>query len=341
MKHEITATLIAVCGIFFLGECSPSVTHHVSRIALGTVVNITIAAESHDIAARAAEAAFAEIERIEALMSPKIATSDVARANRDAASYPVAISLETFDLINRAKKISDDTDGAFDISFASISHLWNFDKKPFIPPKPHDVQLLLNNFTSKNIVLDVHKKTVQYKTKRVKIGLGGIAKGYAIFRAMEVLRRYGIRHAIVDAGGDLMVIGHKGNEPWKVGLAHPRSKGILAVIDMQNGDSIATSGDYERFAMYNGVRYHHILNPNTGFPATGSISVSVMCDDPVLADAYATAFFVMGRKRAFELLKKHTRMRAIVIEQDMKVFASKSLKGGIRFLDEVEVQWVR
>lgn len=338
----ISFYLILLCAVtlFLSSGCRQQITHQVSRIYLGTIINITIIADSHDVAANAAEAAFAEIARIESLLSPKSESGDVARANRYASKVDVQISEETFRIIERAKGIWQKTDGAFDITFASIAHLWNFGKKPFMPPSRQSVLSLLDRIDSGKLVLDHNKKTVHYKKAGIKIGLGGIAKGYAIRRAIEIIRSHGIQNAIVEAGGDLMVIGNKSGSLWRVGLAHPRKQEILAAILLEDGQSVATSGDYERFSTYRGRRYHHILDPKTGFPAMRCVSVSVICSDPEMADAYATAFFVMGRQRAFEFMRNEKNLEAIIIEPDMKIYASESLKGKVHIQDMHQVCWV-
>ncbi len=335
----LTPFLFLALTPFALFGCS-QVTHHVSRLHLGTVVNITIITDSHDHAAKAAEAAFVEISRIEMLMSP-VLKGDVFRINKEAEDHPVTVSDETFAVIHRAKEIWQETAGAFDITFASISKFWDFNRIPFIPPQKNIIQKYLYLVNSDNLLLDARNKTVKFAKKHMKIGLGGIAKGFAILRAIEILRAQSITNAIVEAGGDLMVIGSKGSEQWRVGLAHPRAQEILSIIDLSDGCAIATSGDYERFAMHRATRFHHILDPKTGFPANRCISVSVICSDPVSADAYATAFFVLGKERAFEIIKKKGNLEAIIIEPDMRIYASESLKKRMHMLLDMKINWIK
>lgn len=338
---QFALTPIVALTLFVLTGCRPQVTHQVSKLYLGTIINITVIADSHEKASQAAEAAFKEIGRIEALMSPVSISGDVYRINHDAARGPVEVSDETFSLLCHSKEVWERSGGAFDITFASLSQFWNFKKTPFIPPDADFLKKHLAKVDSMKMLLDAKKKTVKFTKAGMKIGLGGIAKGYAIYLAIEMLRAHGIRNAIVEAGGDLMVIGRKNGNFWRVGLAHPRQKEIVAVIELKDGQSIATSGDYERFAIYKGVRYHHIIDPKTGFPANRCVSVSVICDDPVEADAYATAFFVMGRERAFDLMKVHRNLEAIIIDPDMKIYASASLRGKIHLIREQELIWVQ
>ncbi len=330
---------VALTLAMFAG-CRAQITHYTSRMYLGTIVNITIVADSHEHAARAAEAAFAEIGRIEALMSPRSTSGDVYRINQYASRKSVAVSDETFELLLRAKEVWGKSSGAFDITFASIASFWNLTDSTFKPPTASLLKQHLGKVDSAKMILNRKKKTVKFSLPGMKIGLGGIAKGYAIMRAIEVLRAQGIQHAIVEAGGDLMVIGDNNGRPWRVGLRNPRKDDILAVLSLRSGETVATSGDYERLAMYQGRRYHHILDPKTGFPANRCISVSVLCDDPVKADAYATAFFVMGKEQAFPLANKEN-VQAIVIEPYMNIYVSESLKEKIHIFGKQEVVWMR
>lgn len=310
-----------------------------NRPMLGTMITITMVADSREAGVRASEEAFGEISRIEALMSPRQSESDVARLNRDGGRAPVAVSNETFALIEKSIEVSRRTDGAFDISFASIARLWDLGAPDFRPPGRPEIGRLLPLVDYRKLLLYPDSHRVSFALPGMKVGLGGIAKGYAIGRAVAALGRRGVRASIVDAGGDLQVTGDKFGEPWRVGLMHPRKKEIILAIAALDGDSLVTSGDYERFAIYQGERYHHILDPKTGFPARGLSSATVVCSDPVLADAYATALFVMGGVRAREFAREHAQIRAILIDQNLHIAASKELKGRITPLGNEEVEW--
>lgn len=335
---------VAVIIFVFLPylSCNSLVEHRASSLQLGTVVNITIIAPSEREAVRAANAAFKEIARIEKLLSPVIEESDVYRINAYGSSKEVEVSEETLNLLHYAKEVWQNSERAFDITFASIAHLWDFSKPSFVPPSAARVNALRSLINSKYLILNDAKRTVKFQRKQMKIGLGGIAKGYAIKRAIEVLQQHGIQNAIVEAGGDLMVIGNKRGDRWYVALAHPRAKDeVVAILQLDPSTAIATSGDYERYAMYKGVRYHHIIDPKTGFPAKKCISVSVICNDPVKADAYATACFVLGKEKAFALAQKE-QFGIIIIEENMKMYASESVKEMFVIQDEdISVQWMK
>lgn len=340
MKKRILAVLVPLLLPLLLNAAhAEAKLHTYMRPMLGTIVNLTIIAPSGERASSAARAAFGEIERIEKLMSPHLAESDVSGINARAADGPVRVSADTFAVIALSQEVSRLTNGAFDASFASLGKLWDFSKEPFSPPKKSEVLRLLPLVNYKNVLLNKKDSTVRFARKGMKIGLGGVAKGYAIGKAIEALKKHGVRDAIVEAGGDLKVIGSKFGAPWRVGLMHPREKSIIITLTLKGGESIVTSGDYERFAIYKGIRYHHIIDPATGYPANGLVSVSVIAADPARADAFATALFVMGKEKSVELLTKRKYLRAILIDPGMKIYASKDLKERIAQSEKTEIVW--
>ncbi|MCP4137317.1 MAG: FAD:protein FMN transferase [bacterium] len=330
--------IILLSTSLFFVSCRESI-HKVSRPQIGTFINLTIITDPA-AASQTAAAVFKEIGRIEALMSPYKKKSDVYKINRFAASKAVAITPETFSLLEQARNISLETGGSFDISFAGISHLWNYKKTPFSPPSKKDIERLLPLVNYANIELNRETYSVAFKTKKMKIGLGGVAKGYAIKRGIEAMRKKGITSGIVDAGGDLQVLGSKAGQPWSTGLIHPRNKTLLLIIKLEHMDTIATSGDYERFAMFNNQRYHHIIDPKTGCPTRTFASVSVISKDPVISDSYATGIFVMGPEKAKPFLRAHKKISVILIDLDLNVYISKELKERITLLEEIQVTWI-
>lgn len=341
MKQRILAALAPLLvPLLLTAATGEAKLHTYMRPMLGTLVNLTIIASSEEIAASAARAAFGEIDRVEKLMSPRLAESDVSRINARAAEGPVHVSADTFTVITLAQQVSRLTGGAFDASFASAGMLWDFSKEPFSPPEKREVLKLLPLVNYKNVFLNKQDRTVRLAQKGMKIGLGGVAKGYAVGKAIEALKKHGVKDAIVEAGGDLKVIGSKFGNPWRVGLMHPREKSIIITLTLKDDESIVTSGDYERFAVHKGVRYHHIIDPATGYPAQGLLSVSVIAKDPALADAYATALFVMGKEKAIEFLSKRKDLKAILIDPGMKIYASKDLKERIAAASNKDINWL-
>ena len=305
---------------------------------MGTMVNLTIIGDENTPAV--AEAVFNEISRIDRMMSSYKKQSDISKVNRGAYKYKVDVNRETLMMVKKAKKISDETEGSFDISFASIAHLWNYRKKDFVPPSRKTVLKYLPLVNYKNIKLFEDKPGIRFLEKGMKIGLGGIAKGYTIQRGIEVLKLKGISSGIVDCGGDLQVLGTKSGRKWKTGLRNPRNKKLLLIIDLDDMDSIATSGDYERFTSFKNKKYHHIINPRTGIPTETFASVSVISKDPVLSDAYATSIFVMGLNRTREFLKRHNKIKVVLVDLDNVLYISRSLKDHIDFLEKVNIKWL-
>ena len=228
----------------------------------------------------------------------------------------------------------------FDITFASAGKLWDFSKDSFSPPDDKTIKKLLPLISYKNIRLDGRTKSVKFLKRGTRIGLGGIAKGYATGKAVASLRKRNVKGAIVACAGDIQVIGDNNGNPWRAGIQDPRGNSVIGTIDMHDGEAVSTSGDYERFRMVNGKRYHHIINPSTGYPAdSGLISVSVFSSDSVLSDVYSTAFFVSGLEKTEHLLASMRNLSAVLVTVDMKVYASKSLKGRILFRQDLKVSY--
>jgi FAD:protein FMN transferase len=329
-----------IASLFLLSiiSCQKPV-NHVTMPLMGTVVNLTMVCDT-DLAGPAAGAAFGEIERIEKLMSPVRPGSDIYRLNHEGAAAPVTVSKETYDIIKKSVDISGETDGCFDITFAALERLWNYKDRNFTPPSPGAVAALLPLVGSKNIILDRDGNKVSFARPGMKIGLGAIAKGYAVMKGVEALKGKGVKSGIVDAGGDLQVFGKKLFSPWVTGLRHPRKESILLTIDLDDMDAIATSGDYERFVMCNGVRYHHIINPHTGSPAKGLVSVSVISKSPVLSDAFATAIFVMGLDGARAFLQRHGELNVILVDEKINLYVSRRLSDRMALLEKRKVEWL-
>lgn len=334
MKHSLIPLFLII-----LVSCQKPV-NHVSMPLMGTSVNLTMVCDT-DRAGPAAGAAFGEIERIEKLMSPVRPESDVYRLNHEGAAGPVAVTEETYDLVKRAVYISGETGGYFDITFAALEGLWNFKDKNFIPPSPGAVASLLPLVGSGNIIFAGTGRGLSFARPGMKVGMGAIAKGYAVMKGVEALKAKGVKAGIVDAGGDLQVFGKKFFSPWVTGLRHPRKESILMTIELEDMDAIATSGDYERFVMRNGVRYHHIIDPRTGYPAKGGlVSVSVISKSAVLSDAFATAIFVMGLEKARVFLQRHGEIDVILIDENLNLYVSRRLADRISLIEKKKLEWL-
>ena len=279
------------------------------QVAMGTVIEITLIADDEEAANKASLQAFQEIKRIETLMSPWLDSSDVTRINRSAGKERVKVSPETFEVIQKAQEISELSEGGFDITIGPLTELWRKAREKKIPPSVEEVKEKLGLVNFKNIEMDQEGK-VFLKKKDMAIDLGGIAKGYAVDRAFELLKSLGYKNLIVNAGGDLRVGGLKNNQPWSIGIQNPReSKNILARISVSDM-AVATSGDYEKFFIYEGKRYHHIFNPKDGFPTEGCQSVTVVTKDCITADGLATAVLFSALKKDIPSVKNLMALNA-------------------------------
>jgi len=312
-------------------------TSSVSRMLLGTAVTITIA-DRNSNASELFNAAFKEVEKVQSSFSLYNASSEISVINNNAYPGPVRISDDVFSLIKSSLEVSGKTGGAFDITWASSGKLWDFSAEGFTPPDDIKIKSILPLISYKNIRIVEGINTVSFLKKGTKIGLGGIAKGYAVRKAVSVLRKHGVKGAIVACAGDIQVIGDNSGRPWKAGIQDPRGNSVIATFAMKDGDAVSTSGDYERFRMINGRRYHHIIDPATGYPSeSGLISVTVFSKDPVASDAYSTAFFVTGFEKAKAVLAEMNELSAVFVDSNQKIFASSNLKGRLQFREDKRV----
>lgn len=305
-----------------------------SYAAMGTAIDIRIWTE-RDVPARAAmDDAHAEIKRLEAMMTTWSDTSEVSKINANAGGTPVTVSDELLDVLDGARKIHDESHGVFDITFYGLKGLWRFDQD-LVPEIPSDeaIKARLPLVDGKKVELDRKAKTVRLPVKGMAINLGGIAKGYAVDRAAAVLAKHGFTDVVVQAGGDLMVKGRKGQDPWRVGIRDPRGaeNDYFAIAPIRDA-SFSTAGDYERGFIKDGVRYHHILDPRTGKPATACRSVTVLAKDALTADELDDAIFILGPEEGMKLLDKHPGAGAVIVDKDNKVHISPSLRDVVQVI---------
>jgi thiamine biosynthesis lipoprotein len=281
---------------------------------MGTRVEVQLWSEDPVVAERLITDSMAELDRIELLMSTYIATSEMSRVNEKAFEEPQRVSAELFNLIRRAQELSAQTHGAFDISFDSVGQMYDFRSGKH--PDSEQIAAQLKNIDYRHIVLDEASQTVAFKTRGVRINLGGIAKGYSVERVIDLLRAAGIEHALATAGGDTRILGDRRGKPWIVGIRDPdRRDGIFTRIALDD-EAISTSGDYERFFIEDGKRYHHILRPSDGRPVEGVRSVTVIGPDGTMTDGLSTSLFVMGPTDGLELLKRFPGYEALFVTDD-------------------------
>lgn len=302
---------------------------------MGTRLEIMVWSSDEPGARDAMGAAFEEMDRVARALSEWEPKSDVSKLNQGAGGAPVAVGSELLTVLDRGKRLSVLTSGAFSLSWAALASLWDFSpgqEAPVVPDvgKAKERAALVDD---NKIVADRQRGTAKLGESGMSVGLAGIAKGYALDRALQVLQARGLRDALVFAGGDMVVSGTKGDTPWLVGLQDPRASGYFATLPMQD-QAIATSGDYERFFEVDGVRYHHLLDPRTGMPARGTRAATVLADDGITADALATAVFVLGPTVGMELVESQRGVEAIVVDASNKVSLSSGLKSRVRMVRE-------
>jgi len=283
-------------------------------LAMGTVVEITVAHRSEPLARAAIKEAIGELQRVDELMSPSKPGSLVSRINREGSTAQVPVPAEVFQLLRDAVDISKASGGAFDVTVLPLVELWGLEHGGAIPP-PDLLSKKLAAVGYRNLIFGESANSVGFAKPGMGLDLGAIAKGWAVDRAIEKLEARGIRNAIIDAGGDLRIIGARpGKDFWRIGIQHPREAGaLLATIELRD-TAIVTSGDYERFFMVDGVRYHHILDPATGQPARGCQSVTVLAATASEADACATAAFVLGPARGLAFLRARPGVRGLIVD---------------------------
>jgi len=240
---------------------------------------------------------------------------------------------EIINLIRKALKISEESHGAFDITIAPLAELWGFYSKEYYLPASQEIKDCLVSVGYKYLSLDAGRLTGT--REGVKIDLGGVAKGYAISEAIRVLKSNGVASALIDAGGDIYALGKKGSKLWKVGIKDPRGEGTLGYVEVEDL-AVMGSGDYERFFIKDGKRYHHIFNPKTGYPTQGVQSVILIYPDPVLAQAWTKIPFIMGPEKGLRRLEEIPDMEAIIITESGKILYSSGLKHSLNFIKEAE-----
>ena len=294
---------------------------------MGSRFDITVVANDSIQANKYIDTAVAEISRIEKLISSWDANSQTSEINRYAGIKPVKVDKELFDLIERAIGISKLTDGAFDISYASMDRIWKFDGSITKMPSKEEITASVEKVGYQNIILDKKNSTVFLKLEGMKIGFGAIGKGYAADKAKTLLISKGVNSGIINASGDMNTWGKQpnGNE-WKVAITNPMDKNkVFALLPITNG-AVVTSVNYEKYVNFNGKRYTHIIDPRTGYPSTGLISVTVFAPKAELADALATSVFVMGKEAGLDRINQLPKIECIIIDDKGNITKSKNIE---------------
>jgi thiamine biosynthesis lipoprotein len=309
------AVLFALSGV--LQACSRPVEIQRVKLLMGTKVEIIAEGKDQESLEKAVNLGFNEIERLEAKLSRFREDSVISKINRSAGVSPVQVDAEVFALIEKAVAVCGDSNGAFDPTILPMMSLWKFTEKDAVVPSDEEIKQRLSLVDCRKIILKKDESLVFLPEPGMGIDLGGIAKGYAADRAAEALRKSGVRSGLVNAGGNLTVFGGKGRGT-AIGVQDPRRRDqILAKIYLKDS-AVSTSGDYERFFIFRGIRYSHIIDPKNGYPAQGEESVTVISQDGTLADAWSTALFVLGSDEGLKMLKSHPEMQAMFIDASGK-----------------------
>lgn len=294
---------------------------------MGSRFDITIVGETESKAQKNIQEAVAEITRIEKIISSWDENSETSEINRNAGTKPVKVCPELFGLIQRAIKISEITDGAFDISYASMDKVWKFDGSMKFPPTPEQIAASIAKVGYKNIVLDAQNSTVFLKIEGMKIGFGALGKGYAADKAKALMQMNKVFAGVINASGDLTTWGRQATgEKWIVGISNPLDREKVFSWLPLDESSIATSGNYEKYVVFNGEKHSHIIDPRTGYPSKGISSVSVFSKSAELCDALATAVFIMGIDTGISVINQLKGTEVIIVDSQNKIHKSKGIK---------------
>lgn len=319
--------LLLLCLLSCGGKAEPPF-YEKQRVLMGTVFKIKVFHGGSGLTrggfSAIAEKAFGEVSRLESEMSEWREDSPISRAAANAGLKPVKITPDIARVVELALGISEETQGAFDISFKPLGKVWNV-KKRKVPPAEEDIEKALALVDYRDVVLDKKNMTLFLKRKGMSIGLGGVAKGYAAGKAGDVLKKAGLKDFVVDAGGDLFFSGSKGGEPWTSGIKDPEG-GLFLKFRVKRECAVVTSGGYENFFIYEGRKYHHIIDTGTGYPAEGPESITVFAEDPASADAYATSFFVLGYEKSLEIVRNVKGAGFIMVDRDGSVLKSPGIE---------------
>jgi thiamine biosynthesis lipoprotein len=344
---KICKTKLILCSIFIccfflvscqkesnpLGSQNKNPIQKQSRLMMGTIIEISLQHADQELCRRAMNRAFAEMSRIESIMSLYKPDSELSRINQLANKEPLKISPEMTELLRISHKVWRLTSGGFDPTASPIIKLWGFYKNQGHMPGENKIREKLKLVGFQNVLFDKSKNEVRFLLPGVKLDFNAIAKGYAVDQAVKILKTIGIQCALINAGGDIYVLGGKKPQGyWTIGIRHPVKKDkIFASIELNNR-AIVTSGNYEKFFTINGKQYCHIINPHTGYPVQDILSVTVLAPQVALADALATGIFVLGQDKGLALLNSSKDINGIIITLDhkakggMKVYYSKNIK---------------
>lgn len=307
------------------------------QFMMDTYVSIKAYGDNSELLKLAVSEAFSEMRRIAELTDrfPQEGTneyelSEVCKINDRAGNKPVVVSEDVFKLLVLAKEYNLISKGAFDVTIAPVLDLWGFGHENKGVPLEKDIDKALKLVSVNDLIIDSEVKSIFLKKKGMSVDLGGITKGYATEKASEVLKEHGIKQAIINAGGNIRVLGLKNSvSSWKIGVQDPRNPSELIAVLQLEDESAVTAGDYQRYFELDNIRYHHIISPWTGYPANNHLSVTVVTKDAGVADILATALFILEPEKAYSLVESLSGVEAVLVTRDKKIRVTSGLKGKI------------
>jgi thiamine biosynthesis lipoprotein len=318
--------ILLIGFLFTMVLATSQITHKRKLFMLGSPFEVTAVANDTVKANEYIDLAVAEVKRIENLISDWIPTTQISEINRNAGIKPVKVDTEVFELVERAIKISQITNGAFDISYASMDKIWKFDGSMKVMPTEEAIKKSVAKIGYKNIILNPKEHTIFLKLEGMKLGLGGIGQGYIADKVKDLLFAKGCLSGIINVSGDINAWGKQPDgKLWTVGIVNPLNKNkIFATFPIEDS-AVETSGSYEKYVNFNGIRYSHIIDPRTGYPASGIVSVSVFAKQTEIADAMATGIFVLGVEVGLDLVNQIKGLECIIVDDKGKIHSSKGI----------------
>jgi thiamine biosynthesis lipoprotein len=314
-------------------EASPRLVER-ARVSMGSEVRLTAWTADEPNALLAFEHIFDDFDYLDRVLSVWHEDSDISKLNAAAGKTPVAVKPEVMEVLQVAQQVSRWTGGKFDVTFGALSGLWKFDHdQDNRIPAASDIATRVPLVDYEALEIDPARNTAYLRKPGMRVHLGGIGKGFAVDRAAAMLRAHGIANFLVQAGGDLYASGRRGDRPWRAAIRDPRGEGNFAAMDLVD-TTFSTSGDYERFFIQDGRRYHHILDPDTGEPARGSRSVTIVTNRAVIADALSTGVFIMGPAPGMALIEKLPDVEGVIVTETGEVLVSTGLRGRLELTSD-------
>jgi thiamine biosynthesis lipoprotein len=296
-----------------------------SRPLMGTVVSMTVEGPRRDVLEQGVNDAYREMSRLSDMMNHYNPDSVVSRINRQAGAQPVTVPRELMEVLAMARRVSERSEGAFDITVGSLK-LWRFNPENPATPSPDEIRHALPLVNFRHVILNENNRTVLLKQSGMRVDLGGIAKLYILDAGMQVLKQRGITHAMINGGGDVAVMGSHQGRPWRIGIRHPRRADVLlGTVELTQG-WVVTSGDYERYFFKDGKRYHHILDPRSGYPTEGPQQVTLVANDIGRVNGYSLAIMVRGTAWGRDLIAQTPGLSGLIVDQAGQQWSSPGME---------------